>query len=80
VLFDVITHHLLVCADINLLRENLNIKKQVILSVTKEIGLEVNTEMCVFMSRHQNSRQNRNVKIINKSLENVESSRIWELQ
>jgi hypothetical protein len=39
----------------------------------KETGLEVNTEKTkhTFMSRHQNARQNRNIKIANRYFENA---------
>jgi hypothetical protein len=71
------THQLLVYADdVNLLGDNINttIKSAEALSdISKEVGLEVNADttkhMLIFC--HQNAGQNHNIKIANRSFENV---------
>jgi hypothetical protein len=60
--------------DENLLGDNTNaiyIKKN--FNATKEIALEVNSEKTKYMllSRHQNSGQNHDMKIANRSFENM---------
>jgi hypothetical protein len=63
------THQLLFCApDVNLLGVDIdNIKKntQTLIDVSKEIGLEVNTEITKYMLlfHHQNAGQNRDINI-----------------
>jgi hypothetical protein len=44
-----------------------------LLEVSKEVGLEVNTEKTKYMVvyRHQNVGQNHNLQIVNKAFENV---------
>jgi hypothetical protein len=44
-----------------------------LIDVSKEVGLEVNVDKTKYMllSRHQNVGQNRDIKIANRSLENV---------
>jgi hypothetical protein len=70
-------HQLLAYADnVNLLRDNIDIIKkntESLIYAIKEIGLEVNVEKTKYMllSRYQNVGQNRDVKIANRSFENV---------
>jgi hypothetical protein len=71
------TRQLLAYADdLNLLGDNIDaIKKdtEALIDVTKEVGLEINVEKTKYMllSREQNMRQNRDIKIANRSFENV---------
>jgi hypothetical protein len=61
------THQLLAYADdVSLLGETL-------IDTGKELGLEVNTEKykSMLLYRHQNAGQNHNIKISNRSFENV---------
>jgi hypothetical protein len=46
-------------------------------AVSKEVGLEINVEETKYMllSRHQNGGQNRDIKIANRSFENVSQFR-----
>jgi hypothetical protein len=71
------THQLLAYADdVNLLGDNIdNIKKntETLIDDSKEVDLEINVEKTKYMllSRHQNVGQNRDIKIANRSFENV---------
>jgi hypothetical protein len=71
------THQLLAYADdVNLLGDNINTIKKItetLLDATKDIGLEINVEKTKYMllSRHQNVGQNRDIKLGNRSFENV---------
>jgi hypothetical protein len=71
------THQLLVYADdVNLLGDNIDtIKKntEIRIDASKEVGLEVNAEKAKYMllPRHQNAGQNHNIKIGDRSFENV---------
>jgi hypothetical protein len=72
------THQLLAYADdVNLLGDNIDtIKKNtepLIDATSKEFGLEINIEKTkyILLSRHQNVRQNQDIKIANRSFENV---------
>ena len=72
-------HQLLVYADdVNMLGENLQTvseKAEIFIKISKDIGLEVNSEKTKYMitSRHQNVIQNQNIVIGNLSFENVQS-------
>jgi hypothetical protein len=62
--------------DVNLMGDNIDTIKKATESLTdasKEIGLEINVEKTKYMllSRHQNVGQNRDIKIVNRSFENV---------
>jgi hypothetical protein len=71
------THQLLVYADdVNLLKDNIDIIKEStepLIDASKEVGPEVNAEKTKYMllSRHQNAGQNHNIKIGDRSFENV---------
>jgi hypothetical protein len=71
------THQLLAYADdVNLLGDNIdtiNKNTETLIDASKEVGLEVNVEKTKYMlvSRDQNSGQNREIKIGNRSFENV---------
>jgi ABC-type siderophore export system fused ATPase/permease subunit len=70
------THQLLVYADVNLLRDNtstINKNIEPLIDGSKEVGLEVNTEKTkhMLLSRHQNAGQSYDIKIANRSSENV---------
>jgi hypothetical protein len=61
---------------VNLLGDNIdNIKKntETLIDASKEVGLEINVDKTKYMliSRQQNVGQNRDVKIANRSFENV---------
>jgi hypothetical protein len=53
----------------NTIKEN----SETLLEVSRDIGLEINAEKTKYMimSRHSNSGQNQNIRIANKSFENV---------
>jgi hypothetical protein len=62
--------------DVNLLGDNIDtIKKttQALIDASKEVGLEVNAEKTkyVFLPRHQNAGQNRDINIGNRCFSNV---------
>jgi sorting nexin-29 len=71
------THQLLAYADdVNLLGDNIytmNRNTETLIYASKEVDLEVNVEKtkCMLMSRDQNASQNREIKIGNRSFENV---------
>jgi hypothetical protein len=61
---------------VNLLGDNIdtiNKKRGTLLDASEDIGPEVNVEKTKYMlvSHHQNSGQNRDIKIGNRSFENV---------
>jgi hypothetical protein len=71
------SHQLLACADdVNLLEDIIDtIKKNTenLIDASKEVGLEINVEKTIYilLSRHQNVGQNRDIKMGNRSFENV---------
>jgi hypothetical protein len=71
------THQLLAYTDdVNLPADNIDtIKKNTesLIDASKEVGLEINVEKTKYMllSRHQNVGQNWDIKIANRSFENV---------
>jgi hypothetical protein len=65
---------------VNLLGDNTDtVKKnmETLLHASKEVGQEINVDKTKYMllSRHQNIGQNRNIKIANRSFENVSQSK-----
>jgi hypothetical protein len=66
---------LLVSADdVNLLGDNIDVIKkstQTSIGAIKEVGLEVNTEKTMSLSRHQYAGQNHYIRIANRCFENV---------
>jgi hypothetical protein len=46
---------------------------EILIDASKEVGLEINVDKTKYMllSRHQNVDQNREIKIANRSFENV---------
>jgi hypothetical protein len=71
------THQLLAYADdVNLLGYNMDAvykNEETLIGASKEVGLKINVEKTKYrlLSRHQNADQNRDIKIANKSFENV---------
>jgi hypothetical protein len=71
------THQLLAYTDdVNLLGDKINTtkkKKETLIDARKEVGLEINKEKTEYMLlyHHQNVGQNRDIKIANRSFENV---------
>jgi CRISPR/Cas system type I-B associated protein Csh2 (Cas7 group RAMP superfamily) len=63
------THQLLVYADVNLLRDN----TETLTDTNKEIGLNANEGKTNYtlLSYHQNAGQNHDIKIANRSFENM---------
>jgi hypothetical protein len=62
--------------DVNILGDNIdtiNKNTQTLIDASKEVGLEVNVEKTKYMlvSQDQNAGQNREIKIGNRSFENV---------
>jgi hypothetical protein len=71
------THQVLAYVDdVNLLGDNIDtIKKntETLIDASMEVGLEINVEKTKYMllSRHQNVGQNRDIKIVKRSFQNV---------
>jgi hypothetical protein len=62
--------------DVNLIGDDIdtmNKNTQILIDASKEVGLEVNVEKTKYMllSRDQNAGQNREIKIGNRTFENV---------
>jgi hypothetical protein len=70
-------HQLLAYADdVNLLGDNIDTAEkntETLIDASKEVGLEINVEKTKYMllSRHHNVGQNQDIKIANRSFENV---------
>jgi hypothetical protein len=61
---------------VNLLGDNIDTMKnntETLIAASKEVGLEINVENSKYMllSHHQNVGQNQNLKIANRSFENM---------
>jgi hypothetical protein len=68
--------------DVNLLGDNMDtIKKstKTVIDASKEVGLEINIEKTKYMylSRHQNTGQNSDIEIANRSFENILHFKYW---
>jgi hypothetical protein len=60
--------------DVNLLGDNIDIIKknmETLIDVSKEVGLEINVEKTKYMLLLQDVGQNRDIKIANRSFQNV---------
>jgi hypothetical protein len=59
-----------------------NINTQTLIDASKDVGLEVNVDKTKYMlvSGDQNAGQNREIKIGNRSFENVSQFKFWERQ
>jgi hypothetical protein len=67
------TQQLLAYADdVNLLGDNIK-NTETLTDASEEVDLEINIEKtkCRLLSRHQNARQNQDIEIANRSLENM---------
>jgi hypothetical protein len=74
-------HQLLAYADdVNVLGDNIdtiNENIETIIDANKDVGLEINVKKTkyIMLSRHQNAGQNRDIKVANRSFENVSEFR-----
>jgi hypothetical protein len=71
------THDLLAYADdVNMLLDNINTITNIdtLNNASKRVGLEVNAEKTkyILLSHHQNAGQNHDIKMANRSFENME--------
>jgi hypothetical protein len=79
------THQLLAYADdVNLLGDNIHtLKKNIgtLIDASKDVGLEISVEKTKYMllSRQQNVGKNRDMKIANRSFENVSQFKYLEM-
>jgi hypothetical protein len=69
--------------DVNLLGDNIDTidkNAEALIDASKEVSLEINLEKTkdVLLSRHQNVGQNRDIKIANRSFENLTQFKYWE--
>jgi hypothetical protein len=77
------TYQLLVYADdVNLLGDSVSTIKQkseTLIEASMDIGLEINAEKTKYMimSRHPNSRQNRNIRIAKELFQMWQNSNTW---
>jgi hypothetical protein len=77
------THQLLAYPDdVNLLGDNIdtvNKNSEILVDAGREVGLEVHVEKTKYMlvSRDQNADQNREIKIANRSFENVSRVQVF---
>jgi hypothetical protein len=76
------THQLLAHTDdVNLMGDNIDTIKntETLNNASMEVGLEINVEKTMYMllSRHQNVGQNQDIKIANRSFENVSRVQIF---
>jgi hypothetical protein len=80
------THQLLAYADdVNLLGDNIdtiNKNTGTLIDVSKEVGLEIDTRSAkyVLVSQDQNAGQNHDIKIGNRSFENVSQFMVHDIQ
>jgi hypothetical protein len=74
-LFAITSQLLVYTHDINLLGESINTIEEyteTLLEARRDVGLEINAEKTKYMIMpHQNTGQNWNIRIANKSFENV---------
>jgi hypothetical protein len=68
------THQLLAYADVSLLGDNIDTierNTEALIDASKEVGLEMEKTKYMFLSHHHNGGKNRDIKIANRSFENV---------
>jgi hypothetical protein len=75
------THQLLAYADdVSLLGDTVKKNTETLINASREVGLEINAEKIKYMllSYQQNACQNWDIKIANRSFENVSFSKYLE--